>query len=125
MKQRKTTWKAIVAVILVMVTLFSISMAVSAGFVGSIFAKDYTVIVPYSNAQQTPYVRYENGAVYSVTFYNSDGLVETRIDYQGTAHWIDGAYRLPHQHNYTYFYGPNGEGPSRHDNPTYTNFRQW
>lgn len=38
MKQRRTTWKAIVAVILVMVTLFSISMAVSAGFVEKVFA---------------------------------------------------------------------------------------
>ena len=39
MKQnnRKNTWKAIVAVMLVMATLFSVSTAVSAGFVKEIF----------------------------------------------------------------------------------------
>ena len=39
MKQnnKKKTWKAIVAVILVMVTLFSISTMVSAGFVEKVF----------------------------------------------------------------------------------------
>ena len=128
MKKNSTskTLKAAVAVILVMVSLFAMTSVVSANFSKLIFDNEYTIANTSSGSQSDIYIRYDdNGDVYSVTFYNGDGLVETRIDYQGTPHWIDGEPRLPHQHNYTYFYGPNGEGPPRRDNPTYTNFRAW
>ncbi len=69
-------------------------------------------------------VKYLNGKVYSVTFYDSLGNEEARIDYQGTPHFIDGEYRLPHQHNFTYHIGPEGQ-INRTDAPTYTNFREW
>ena len=69
-------------------------------------------------------VEYFNGEPYSVTFYDSYGREETRIDYQGKPHFIDGEYRLPHQHNFTYHIGPEGQ-INRTDAPTYKNFREW
>lgn len=51
MKQnnRKNNWKAFVAVILVMVTLFTISTAVSADFVDTVFEKVCEVMTTSSN----------------------------------------------------------------------------
>lgn len=66
----------------------------------------------------------DDGSVYSVSFYDSLGRLETRIDYQGKPHFIDGAYRLPHQHNYTYHTGPNGN-VSRTEDVIYLNLRAW
>ncbi len=47
MKQnnRKNTWKAVVVVMLVMVSLFAVSTAVSAGVVESIFNEKYSEII--------------------------------------------------------------------------------
>ena len=51
MKQnnRKNTWKAIVAVMLVMATLFSISTMVSANFVELLFNEEYSVMTSSSS----------------------------------------------------------------------------
>ena len=51
MKQnnRKNTWKAIVAVMLVMATLFSISTMVSADFVELLFNEEYSVMTSSSS----------------------------------------------------------------------------
>ena len=51
MKQnnRKKTWKAIVAVVLVMTSLFAISTAVSAEFVDTVFEEVYDLMTTSSN----------------------------------------------------------------------------
>ncbi len=55
MKQnnRKMTWKAIVAVVLVIASLFSISTAVSAGFVNEVF-EEICVMMSSSIIQDLP-----------------------------------------------------------------------
>ncbi len=56
MKQndRKNTWKAFVAVVMVMASLFTISTAVSAGFVENVLGKEYEkLILTSSSAQAT------------------------------------------------------------------------
>lgn len=56
MKQnnRKKTWKAIVAVVLVMASLFSISTAVSAGFVQEVFEEVCVMMSSSSVIQDLP-----------------------------------------------------------------------
>ena len=137
----KTT-KKIISLLLTIQMLFACALIPSAIATDSVIEEPIDVVVEAlvidegeNSEELSPmmargcssiYKRYDSlGNIYSVTFYNEIGQVEARIDYQGTPHFIDGEYRLPHQHNYTYHYGPNGEGPNRKDAPTYMNFRPW
>ena len=81
-----------------------------------------TTCLPYASK----YEKYdENGDIYSVSFYDNSGNEIARIDYQGTAHFIDGEYRLPHQHNYSYHYGPDGKMNKKDEGTIYSDFWEW
>lgn len=54
MKQnnRKNTWKAVVAVMIVMASLFAVSTAVSAGFVENVLGEEYEELILTSSSTQ-------------------------------------------------------------------------
>ena len=65
MKQnnRKNTWKAIVAVMLVMASLFAVSTAVSAGFGELILDEEYIVILSVTSSSEPKPLKCEHPIV--------------------------------------------------------------
>ena len=115
MKQnnRKNTWKAIMAVMLVMATLFTASTVVSAGFVEFILGTEYAVMLSSStNVPDDAWTTLNdidagNGNMWSAHTYNNVTEPKLPIGTTYTTHYTSSGGRVVTGADGTAWYSPN------------------
>ena len=112
MKQNncRTKLKTIIAVMLVMASLFAMSSMVNAGIVELILGEEYTTVAAvssssnslslYGPANGSATLYYEDGSIKQIRYYDSEGRAYMDTDY--TDHGNPSIHTNPHNHYWTW-----------------------